>query len=431
VRRPEIAGGVLAAALVGLALVPAGARGQAAGGDLCLTDPVVPPTRDAQPVRFGVTPDAAGSAGVAQQTPVPFDEARGDQELLALRPPGRELVVRLNRLFEADGDAGIARFAAKVDRLAALGLRSEVQVRYHPGRGEEGDMAAWEDFVRRAAAALGRRRALVALSITNEANLPLSPNTSDGSFAGAREAIVRGILAGRAALDALGRADVPVGFTVAWRSAPNADRDFFRELGARGGRAFAAALGYVGVQLYPGLFWPPVKRPGVTAGDEVAEALALLRTCLMPQAGLGDRVALWVTEIGYATNLARDERSQVDDLRSTVSTVHDVSGTLGVTDLRWFNLRDNDSDGTDLFSAVGLLRDTYGRKPSFDALRDGIAAVGAAAPAVAVKPAAPAPTRRQRAQARARQRAQARARARARARACRRARPCRHHWHAR
>jgi hypothetical protein len=48
------------------------------------------------------------------------------------------------------------------------------------------------------------------------------------------------------------------------------------------------------------------------------------------------------------------------------------SGALGVTDYRWFNLRDNNSDGADLFSAVGLLRDDYSRKPAFDAYRRAI-----------------------------------------------------------
>jgi hypothetical protein len=52
-----------------------------------------------------------------------------------LKPPGRGLIVRLNRMFWADGDAGLARFAALVDGYARAGLRSELQVRYHPPEG--------------------------------------------------------------------------------------------------------------------------------------------------------------------------------------------------------------------------------------------------------------------------------------------------------
>jgi hypothetical protein len=65
---------------------------------------------------------------------------------------------------------------------------------------------------------------------------------------------------------------------------------------------------------------------------------------------------------------------------STVRDVHRWSGTLNVTDYRYFNLRDNNSDGTDLFDAVGLLRDDYARKPAFGVLRDLIGELGTAAP---------------------------------------------------
>ncbi len=52
------------------------------------------------------------------------------------------------------------------------------------------------------------------------------------------------------------------------------------------------------------------------------------------------------------------------------------SGTLGVTDYRYFNLRDNNSAGPDLFDAVGLLRDDYSRKPAFGVFRHAIAGFG-------------------------------------------------------
>jgi hypothetical protein len=76
-----------------------------------------------------------------------------------------------------------------------------------------------------------------------------------------------------------------------------------------------------------------------------------------------------VTENGYATNLGRDEASQQRDLASTLQAVHDVSGTLNVTDYRYFNLRDNRASGTDLFDDVGLVRADYSRKPAFGTFR--------------------------------------------------------------
>ena len=52
-----------------------------------------------------------------------------------------------------------------------------------------------------------------------------------------------------------------------------------------------------------------------------------------------------------------------------MTAVHALSGTLGVTDLRYFNLRDNRPDGFDLFDDVGLLRTDYSPKPAFETYR--------------------------------------------------------------
>ena len=368
------------------------ARAQSPDEQYCLTTDPPEVTAPAHPLRFGITPLEAGSAGLAQQDAVPHDPERDVAAVLDLRPPGRDLVMRMNRMFWADGEEGIRRFAAIVDRYAAAGVDSELQVRYHPPEGLEGDMDAWEDYVRTAARILGAREHVTALSITNEANFAVSPNTSDGSYDGVVEAIVRGTEAARDELDRLGRHDVQLGFSFAWRWLPNEDRAFWEELGRLATPEFLAATDYVGLQVYPHLVWPPAPRPGVSAGEEVVEALTLLRRCFMPKAGLGDAVDVWVTENGYVTNLGRSEARQDDSLRSTVEAVHRWSGTLGVTDYRWFNLRDNRTTGTDLFDAVGLLRDDYTRKPAFDTFRQLLAAHGTPPrPAPAATPPAPTP----------------------------------------
>jgi hypothetical protein len=222
--------------------------------------------------------------------------------------------------------------------------------------------------VRRATRALAANPALVALSITNEVNLPISPNTSDGAFARADEAIVAGIAEAARTLRRHHRGDVALGFTYAYRFLPNADARFWRSLGTLATPAFRRAIDYVGVQLYPGLFVPPTLI-AQTAGEATLEALALVRDCWMPKAGLGDEVEVWVSEIGFATNLGHTEERQASELRDSVAAVHALSGSLGVTDLRYFNLRDNRPDGTDLFDDVGLLRADYSRKPAFDVYR--------------------------------------------------------------
>jgi hypothetical protein len=354
---------VLALVALGLLLLAAWGPAPARAAD-CLTADPPPVTAAAHALRFGITPALAGNTGTGQGEAAPEDPAKTLTALEDLAPD-RRLVLRLNRLFWSEGRAGIDRFAAMVDRYAAAGFSSEIQVRYHPPEGHAGDMAGWTSFVRAAVRELARRPAVVAMSITNEGNFPGSPNTSDGAYAGIEEAVVTGIVAARQEARAIGRPDLPLGFTVMWRWEPESDEQFWEEIGRLGTPLFRRSLTYVGVQAYPGLVWPPAPIPGRSAGEEMVEALTLVRHCHMPKARLGAGVALWVTENGYATNLGRSESEQARDLRSTVEAVHAWSGTLGVTDYRYFNLRDNDSTGTDLFDAVGLLRDDYTRKPSF------------------------------------------------------------------
>jgi len=284
-------------------------------------------------------------------------------------------MLRLNRMMMSDGVAGVRRYAGLVDGYARAGFDSELQVRYHPGPSEVGDMAAWRGYVESAVSILGKRPSVKALTITNEANLPISSNTSDGSYAGVLQAIVTGVIVARRGLDGMGRPDVELGFSFGWRWLPDSDADFWRRLGSLATPGFRRALDYVGLQIYPGLFWPPVSAPA-GAGDDTIEALTLLRNCYMPQAGLGRNVDLWVTENGYATNLGRTEAGQELALRSTLDPVYRYSGTLGVTDYRWFNLRDSDSGGAGLFDAVGLVRDDYSEKPAFPTYRAEIDRIG-------------------------------------------------------
>ncbi len=346
----------------------------AQGGDCLTADPPAPePGR----INFGITPGIAGSAGVGQGTAVPVNRRAERKALTRLEPPGRDLVLRLNRLFWDGGGKLIRKFARKVDGYARAGLVSEIQVRYHPPEGKEGNLRAWARFVRKAVRRLGRRPSVKAFSITNEINFPVSPNTSDGSYERALEAMVHGVRIADAQLRRLGRPNVELGFSVAWRYLPNADAMLWQNLGELADARFRRALDYVGVQVYPGLVWPPVIRPGRSAGDELAEALTLIRDCYMPKADLGPEVDLWVSENGYPTKPGvNTEAGQAEHLVSSVESAAAHAKSLGVTDYRWFNLRDNDSDGADLFSQVGLLRDDYSPKPAFAEYRRAITRLG-------------------------------------------------------
>ncbi len=347
----------------------------AAQGDDCLT--ADPPAAEPGKIDFGITPGIAGSAGVGQGTALPVDNKAERRALERLEPRGRHLVLRLNRLFWDGGSKLIRKFARRVDRYARSGFKSEIQVRYHPPEGKEGNLRAWARFVRKAVRRLGRRPSVSAFSITNEINFPVSPNTSDGSYDRALEAMVRGVVVAQRELRLMERPSVDLGFSVAWRYTPDADRKLWEDLDELATPRFRRALDYVGLQVYPGLVWPPIEIPGRTAGDEVAEALTLIRDCYMPKAELGDEVDLWVSENGYPTKPGvNSEAGQAERLVSSVDAVAAHGGDLGITDYRWFNLRDNDSDGADLFSQVGLLRDDYSPKPAFAEYRRAMRRLG-------------------------------------------------------
>jgi len=158
-----------------------------------------------------------------------------------------------------------------------------------------------------------------------------------------------------------------VGFTFAYRFAPTTDEQFWRSLAAAGPR-FRRALGFVGLDDYPGTVYPPAIPPGDTAGHELAVAVATLRSCWLPLAGIGRGTPIWITENGFSS--ARPTHSPAKQRRQLVSMVtslHRIAGSEHVTDYRWFTLRDNDSTGSGTFDQDGLLTDTYRRKPAYTA----------------------------------------------------------------
>jgi len=340
-------------------------------------DPVAHP-RPARTLRVGVDPGAAGNpVPVTTSTPPPTDAAKELAALRALRPRHGRLVVRLNRLFWSGGEQLLRQFAAEAARYGHDGFAVEVQVRYHPASSHVGDVAGFATWVRHVVDVLGRNPRLVALTVTNEVNFAVSPNTSDGFYPGAQDALVRGV---EAASDQVRRhhwsSRVKVGFTFAYRFNPQTDAQLFGYLGRAGGNAFRRALGFVGVDDYPGTVYPPALPPGSTPGSELASAISTMRSCYLPLAGIGSAVPLWVTENGFSSaSPSHSEAKQAWALTSMVDAARAVAGTYDVTDYRWFNLRDNDSSGGGTFDQDGLLRDDYTRKPAFGALQRELARV--------------------------------------------------------
>jgi hypothetical protein len=293
-------------------------------------------------------------------------------------------VVRLNRLFWSDGQQGIDAFKAQVVRYARARFDVELQVRYHPAPGEAGDIPGWLRYVRHVVDTFGPNRHVISMTITNEVNLTFSPNTSDGSYSGAQDVLIQGIEAAHAEAARKGYAQLRFGFTYAYRFSPQGDASFFSYLGAHGGRRFPAALGFVGLDFYPGTVYPPAMAPGDTYTAELAQAAGAVRNCLAPIARISRGTQIWITENGIPTGVFSDAQ-QAAALKELVTAAHRYSGTFNITDYRWFNLRDSTSTGPSTlvgatFSSDGLLHDDYTAKPSFTTYRALIARWGTRRP---------------------------------------------------
>ena len=332
--------------------------------------------RPAPPLRFGVGPLVqAGQAGGGPATAVPEQQRRTHRALARLRAPGRPFVLRLNRFFWSDREAGFRRYLALARRFARRGYLIELQVRYHPDPEQEGDLAAWRAHVREVVRRFGRIRAVIALQIANEVNIPFSPDSSDGAYERAPQALVQGVIAAKREVRRLRLGRLEIGFNWFWRLDPDTERRFWAALREHGGRRFARAVDWIGLDAYPGTVFPAALPLGGER-DAIVSALRSLR-CFARVPGIPRDTPIKVEENGWPTlPPARGDAEQARRLRAMVRAVHDYRGTFGVSDYRWFNLRDADSAAPTLFQHFGLLESDYQAKPAFAEFRRLIRALG-------------------------------------------------------
>jgi hypothetical protein len=329
------------------------------------------------PLRFGIGPlPQAGQAGGGPAHAVREQPARTYAALARLRKPGRPFVLRLNRFMWSDREAGFRRYLRLARRFARLGYLIELQVRYHPDPAQEGDLAAWRAHVREVVRRFGRIRAVVSLQIANEVNLTFSPDSSDGAYERAPEALVQGVIAAKleARREHLARR-LKIGFNWFWRLDDATEKRFWRALRDAGGRRFARAVDWIGLDAYPGTVYPAVVPEG---GERTAMSSALRSVRSFARVpGIPRSTPIHVEENGWPTMLPeRGYAEQARRLRRMVGAVTRWRGVYGVTDYRWFNLRDSDSSSDVLFQHFGLLESDYDPKPAFRAYRELVRALG-------------------------------------------------------
>ena len=375
IRRVRPAG--VCAAVLSAAVLSAAPSADAQSPSFCggALDASGVPQLPGPPLRFGITPQVqVGQLGTGAVPPrVPEDPARQLAALDRLRPPGGPFVLRLHRFFWSDGEEGVQRFLDLTRLYTSHGYLVELQLRYHPTSEQEGDIGAWTAFVREVVDRFGPNPRVVAIQVTNEVNLTFSPDSSDGSFEGARDALIQGVIAAKDEARRRHFGQLAIGFNWAYRSDPSSESSFWGYLRDHGGQPFVSSLDWVGLDAYPGTFFPPVEAPG-RERDGMVNAFSTFR-CYLEGAGIPDSVPMRVEENGYPTGATpdRSEDRQAQALQTMVGAVQDFRGTYDISDYRWFDLRDSDTTSPNFQQRYGLLRDDYSEKPAFAAYQDLIA----------------------------------------------------------
>ena len=340
---------------------PAAGRGLDCQGDFTggFPDP------DPAPLRFGVYPGGRAGAVVGPpQAAKPNRPGRIRQaldQLTGRRPVFAHLYLEFSG--QPEQRARVRKARQLIRRFHRQGTKVEYVLAYRPAarRGEE-DARAFAAFVKRFVRRFGDEPGLRGLQVTNEVTNTLSPDASDGAYPAARQALVDGVLAADRAIRKTRAKHLHLGFNWFYRLDPANDEGFWSEIGSRGGEPFAQAVDWVGVDVYPGTYFPP---PPVARDNAVLNAVSYTRECMMPLAGLGDEVEIHITENGWPTGPGRSEAEQAEALAEMVEAVHAYAGEYGVTDYRWFSLRDANTESPDFQQHYGLMRDDYSPKPAF------------------------------------------------------------------
>jgi hypothetical protein len=332
---------LVVAALLLSGMAPADARTQGRGGEECL--------------RFGVYPGNTFSLGkYAGLAGTPGAPIYGEQAMAAMEDlaGGRDFDVH----FYASWRGGLAQETIDAMRLVdEAGFRVNLALKYLPPEGHDGDIAGFAAWV---AEVVRNHREVTTVQVTNEANSGASTD-SDGGSTDPLGALIEGVKAAAA----VKRHHQEIGFNWFYRLDPVSDQQFWSTLGERGGEAFRDAVDWAGVDIYAGTYVPPVS---VDDEADFRAALEYTRNEMMPLAGLGPEVPLYVQETGFPTlDPVRDGQRQADALSAYIRATEGLNVAL----IQWFQLADANSTIGD---GWGLIDAAYQPKPAYDVMRDAV-----------------------------------------------------------
>ncbi|MGD0314116.1 MAG: hypothetical protein ABSC90_16820 [Acidimicrobiales bacterium] len=338
------------------------------------------------PLEFGVYP--GGPVGTVNFTDSPVAENPAERlaalkDLRATDSAGgaRPFVVRLYESFtgqtSVDSWTGTGANATTDSQIATYsenGFFIDLVVRYEPVTYTGlPTVQAYLTFIRQLVQRYGPNPDVRFIQIGNEVNQTQAPQSSDGAYAGAVQALAYGV---EAASQEAGRDSYPiqVGFNWAYATGTGIGQAMWTFIKSQG-LAFRKSVSWVGLDDYPGSF-SDLGTSAKETGPTLVKGVTALRS-LMAQSGLPSTVAIHISETGYPTGPGRSPASQVVAVNSLVDSVNAVRKQDGITDFEWFDLRDSNSKIRNKQEQYGLTLDNYRDKPAFPVYKQLVADLGA------------------------------------------------------
>ncbi len=333
---------------------------------------VHPASRSAPRVRFGIIPTGGSPSELLPE----LRELSGGKPLLLHLYVGW-------RAADGMSPPWLPGLQAQLATYGKAGFDEEVVLRYESARG---DVAGYAAFAAALVKDLAPDPRVTDLQVTNEADSPLDRAASDGGYPGASQALVEGIEEAHDAAVAIG-SPLRIGFNVATLPTTSAMVAFFGQLWHIGGPAFASDVGFVGLDIYPGTYFPPLPAAGTldlygTAESTVAQALQDFRSQVLPAAHIPASAHIEITEIGFATSHSwhHTDAEQALLVRAFAAGACSAAARVGLSAFEWFDLTDASAPAADLSAPAlhlpwrfGLLRSDLQAKPAFATYRKVIA----------------------------------------------------------
>ncbi len=260
-------------------------------------------------------------------------------------------------------------------------LKLEIVLRY---MSQSGNVMGYTNFVRDFVDILSKFKAVRSLQITNEANSPLNAQASDGAFPNANQALVSAVQAAHAEIARI-HSKIQLGFNAAYEPIALLG-DWYKSLNqlsladSSGRESLASQINWVGIDLYPGTYFPPLASANnrtafeSSATKTVINALNQLRTQAMPQGEFSKKIQIEITEIGYATSVRWSHTSTDQNLalEGFLKAACDVHVQDNLSTFEFFDLQDAKQPSAYLSPTAlhlpwrfGLVTYDNARKPAF------------------------------------------------------------------